>query len=1523
MAIPRGIPSAVQGRVPGPGQPGGAGGPGGSAPPAPSAGYEVTIAAAPAFNQVLCQLPRYLSLQFSQVLNDKGAGTLEVNLDDPWFANTTLANGQPASTLFDDEHLVRCYQNGVLVFDFFMQTITEQDVDESEQRNVTITGPGTIAALGFAAAMPPGFPDIVFKTDAIEDGFAEIDEDGNLEVDTALWDVISPTADVTLNPSGTLQLTATSATTLCGATPYDLTESLISAQISPVGQGAAATPDGSQITQMYVQSNANSGDYALIGVTSAGLYCQLGDTQNGTQTKSLGAYDPTNQLYWQLSETNGQITFWTSADGVNYTQVWVVTPSWTPNNVTFYFGAAYDTAGAFVMQVTNVNGNIVTPSSAGNIYFGEPIMAIWFSIFQAAQARGTIPYIAPTFDAANDSFNNPWNDSNSVQIENGTDLYSLLQSHTAIVDADYLMNPGFQLVVGLPTTGLITIGTDRSEAIVFREAAQQQSKQRTRDRSTIANLVGAVNSDGTTISASDSDSIATWGQREGWVETAVQVNPESIAIAAQASVEQTSDEVDTITLQVAPVWPGATPFQDFQVGDWVGLENPGPLPGGPDFGGNTVDAIRVVAIAISIDATGAVTAELTVNTYLQWLQEQLLYLVNKLGGQFINSLGTTPVTSNASGPTQLPTIFAPNISSLGDTSTIGVTQGSPLVYNSVTGQWQPAGTADPNTGVLTPISMQTPGGTVAITPTGGGTTTPVITVSNPGGTSVVAIGLQTDGSVTAATTATPTPLVPDTPTVVGGILSILVAWDGLLASTTPLLSFQCVQVHVSTASGFTPSSSTLKGNLRAAGIFPVTNLTAGTTYYVKLVAQSQSGAVSAASTQASAAAQTVAANISAGSITAGMVNFTASGIGGITVSVSSVAPSSPNAGDLWFDGATGYSLMQWSGSAWVQYQYGTSAIAAGSITAALIAANTITASQIASGTITATQIAAGTISATQLAAGLVVAGIVDGTVLEGTIIEGASIVGQNVVVGESGVTSEMVLSPDVNLALDVTTAISGILEAAAQFSTTDTNETVAGVLGSLLLGSGSATKMATALTSPFAVTGSAMILESENDGATDTAVITFGTVSSPDDGTTVVFTPLAAILPYALLVYGNSSGQVAVTKLSGSGNITTPVSPVKAEAWGAGASGGCGVGGGSPAPGVSGGGAEYACEPSLVVGATTAFVVAASEPGTATSSNVGHSGTASTITGSSVTVTAHGGTAAGTAGTGSSNTIHFNGGTGGAVSGGAIGGPSGGSAAGTAAAGTAGQAAGTNGADASGVTIGPAGAGNGGYGGAVNQNGGAGTQPGGAGGGTGAGSTVTSGASGAGMVRLSWSTGAPPILMSVAAAAGTDQFGTSFEAGVHMLGADANTYRAEKLSQFLPGTISPTTTTAVPILSCPVVPGTYRFEGTVEILQGGGADAIALGLSGPAASPIRYFYDWIEDAILGSSGEEFSVNTNTGAWGMVNSPAYAAASTFYYHFKGYATFTAAGTFQIEAAQATGTTHTFTIEYALLDVWPVG
>jgi hypothetical protein len=106
----------------------------------------------------------------------------------------------------------------------------------------------------------------------------------------------------------------------------------------------------------------------------------------------------------------------------------------------------------------------------------------------------------------------------------------------------------------------------------------------------------------------------------------------------------------------------------------------------------------------------------------------------------------------------------------------------------------------------------------------------------------------------------------------------------------------------------------------------------------------------------------------------------------IHITFSATEPSNPNTGDLWFDTANGNALYQWSGSAWVAYQFGTSAIADGAITASLVAANAIVAGAIAAGaidgfTINGVTINGDTINATDL----IVSGTDGGLFAYGTI----------------------------------------------------------------------------------------------------------------------------------------------------------------------------------------------------------------------------------------------------------------------------------------------------------------------------------------------------------------------------------------------------------------------------------------------------------------------------------------------------------------------------------------------------------
>jgi hypothetical protein len=1007
FSFPETFPGPTGTLLAAPGSPPGPGGSGGAPSPAPGSGWEIYVRSAADYTTLLAIVPykTWTGFTFAKQLNDLGSGSVTLNMDDP-FWKSTLPDGHAAFELLDAECLWQFYQDGVPRMEFLAETITEQLIDPSEQRIVTVTGPGTAATLKWGMAAPSGFPDIVLKMDGIFDSFDEVDISGNPVLDTNLWNVLSPAgqafptpispifnypggAGYALNqlfPSGTLTINATSGGTVLGATPYDATDTLISAQVTPVGSQGNATDsngnpvrygtnlNGSEVTQFYVESLKNPSFYAMIGLSSGTFYAQLRGT-SGLYTKNLPAYDPSNHAYWMITEQggsgggNGTFYFWTSPDGSAWTLQWQQVHDWDATYCGFYCAATYSVTGQ-VMVLSNLNSLVTTPSYQGNLYLGQPMMGIWYDLLLAAQARGTIGFVSSSMGPAVDSFGRSWTDTQNVQVANGTDLFTLLQNGCAAVNADFCMQPGFVLQVGLTEQGSISLGTDRSGTIILREGRDFLTKGRVRTRSTLQNLLGAENSDGHEISASNGSSIAQWGQREGWFQLAAQVDPTSMAIATAAAVADTALETLSYTGTLTPNVAGKTVFQSFDVGDWLGLER-------PDF--SAVDAVRVVAIAVSVDQTGLEADELTFETYVAWLEQQLTYVANKLGGAFVNIPGTSPVAPSKYGTGQVPTWFAPaqTLSGLADVVGSGGAHAAPLVYNPATGQWQAGGSPDPVTG--TPMGISLTG--AAIAPDGGGTPIAVngsitavpgvgVTVTNPATGASVTTGVQPDGTTTTTVANALPPAAPATPTVVGGPGTLGVAWNGLLGGTGPLSDFLWTEVHVSTTNGFTPSPATLAGTLSAGGIYAVSGLTGGTTYYAKLMARNQSGIAGTASPQASGVPLTGGANNAP--------------------VISGTAPVSPRTGDLWFDSSNGYELKQWSGSAWVAFQYGTNAISAGAITAAQIAANTITAAQIAAGTVTAAQISANTITAAQLAAGIIYAGIVNGTTITGALIETAA-----------------------------------------------------------------------------------------------------------------------------------------------------------------------------------------------------------------------------------------------------------------------------------------------------------------------------------------------------------------------------------------------------------------------------------------------------------------------------------------------------------------------------------------------------
>lgn len=533
--------------------------------------------------------------------------------------------------------------------------------------------------------------------------------------------------------------------------------------------------------------------------------------------------------------------------------------------------------------------------------------------------------------------------------------------------------------------------------------------------------------------------------------------------------------------------------------------------------------------------------------------------------------------------------------------------------------------------------------------------------------------------------------------------------------------------------------------------------------------------------------------------------------------------------------------------------------------------------------------------------------------------------------------STLGISPDVAMPFVITSLISGVIEAAATFTTGDPNEIMAGITGVLQLGTGAAAKQAGIITSPFTGQGAAVAVLSQNDGGTDVSSIQIGVVTTPDNET-IVFSPVMGIYPYALLMYGGTSGQTVVTKSSGSSTIPIPagVTTIKAECWGGGGGGHCGIifptnGNGGE---YGGAGGEYACENALPVtpSSNINYSVGAGSAGTAPGMGTPGNGGNTTINNNLGTgggagngiVTAHGATITSNlpiGGTGSGNSIHFNGGNGGTNPNADDpppdrdnGGAGGGSSAGTGHAGNNGPNtsgnAGRNGATA------PTGGGNGGKGGGTGSggsNGANGQSPGGGGGGgwanTGGASSGGNGANG--FVRVTYTVGGGLVIGgSISATAGTDLYGNPYPAGTQLPGpGDGNLYncgpliKTKSTNQTITSTSAQTVTWDTGPSAVPVAASTtYRLHAIIRGQQGttgGVTNNFQFQVTGTPTNS-AYKVNFLQ--YTGSGGLDntnyLGVNTN------ILSPTYGANQGYWLEIDGYFTTGSAGTLTLFAAEGT-------------------
>jgi hypothetical protein len=124
--------------------------------PVEATGWEVRVRDHATF-ALLAFVPEFVELSVGPELNASGNGSITLDADHP-FWSYTLLNGEDASTLTDNENIWQCFEDGVLRFEFIGRTIEETQLDDSESRQLKVSGPGTAELLKWGKILPPGFP---------------------------------------------------------------------------------------------------------------------------------------------------------------------------------------------------------------------------------------------------------------------------------------------------------------------------------------------------------------------------------------------------------------------------------------------------------------------------------------------------------------------------------------------------------------------------------------------------------------------------------------------------------------------------------------------------------------------------------------------------------------------------------------------------------------------------------------------------------------------------------------------------------------------------------------------------------------------------------------------------------------------------------------------------------------------------------------------------------------------------------------------------------------------------------------------------------------------------------------------------------------------------------------------------------------------------------------------------------------------------------------------------------------------
>lgn len=488
---------------------------------------------------------------------------------------------------------------------------------------------------------------------------------------------------------------------------------------------------------------------------------------------------------------------------------------------------------------------------------------IMMTLLGEAEARGVrFPtWIVPTFTETTDSNGQPWGATLDWVFDIGTELIDVV-SQLEEVGVDIWFDPDTFEMHMAPTRGAEkSVQTATTEPVTLRigrnlTLAEQEGK------SDLKNTLAVRTDTGWVIQDDLGTSQSTYGRVEGLLSTGMSL-PLS-RMVSKAVFDQKALPWTSSTYSLVPV-PGAVPYEDFTVGDWILAPN----------GDGLLERVRVLSLATSESATtgspdyaiefGTIAEDLE-DRYNRWLRT-----LNKgsMSGSIAN---TSPVTTGppAQGtPADEGTDSRSPLAPAGfDAYSISYIDANGNPRGKIVASWQAVTTATDGT-LMTiadyELALRT---NITDAPWWIATRSDDLAVEyadlepgqeiyarvrararyggNPGVWSAAVL-------VTVARDTTPPP-VPSSPVVTSRLGVLTVAWDGETSTAGPLpIDFRYVQVDMSSAAFANATPVNIIQLFAGAGAVNVTDQPYGQMRYFRLRSVDQAGNTSNWSATGSAA----------------------------------------------------------------------------------------------------------------------------------------------------------------------------------------------------------------------------------------------------------------------------------------------------------------------------------------------------------------------------------------------------------------------------------------------------------------------------------------------------------------------------------------------------------------------------------------------------------------------------------------------------------------------------------------------